>query len=121
MLASEFKFYFFIFYLSFSFLFGSFVKIFSQSIDDSVIVMSMFFPKLTELFWGRFHYLNFSLSYFQTTINNFLKIFFIKVLLVYNKVALSFVKSNIRRMNIVSLQQCFLNISEGDSLLFLNR
>lgn len=36
-------------------LFSSFVEIFSEIFDDSIIVVSVLLPKLAELLWTRFY------------------------------------------------------------------
>lgn len=43
------KLYFFVFGLSSLLFFGSFIEIFSQIVDDSVVMVPMFLPKFAEL------------------------------------------------------------------------
>jgi len=54
MLASELKFYLFVFSYASLLLFGPFVEVFPQVINNTVVVMPVFLPKLVELLFLSF-------------------------------------------------------------------
>lgn len=119
-LASEVEFDLLVLYLSSLFFFGSLVKVFSQILNDTVVVMAVLFPELTQLLRGALRDLKCGLSNFKSLLSQFFEIFFFKIFLVDCKVAFSFVESDVGRVNIVIFEKAFLDISEGNCLFFVN-
>ncbi len=67
--ASKLKLYFFVLGLSSLLFFGSFIEIFSQIVDDSVVMVSMFLPKFAELLGSTLANCQLSLSNLQSCLN----------------------------------------------------
>lgn len=94
-LASELKFNFFVSSLSPLLLFCSFIEIFAQVIDDSVVVMTVFFPKLAQLFLISLGYLHNCISDLQALLQKRFEVSFVIVILVNCEISFGFVEPDI--------------------------
>ena len=119
-LSSEVELNFFILSLLSFFFFDSLVKIFLEVFDNAIVVVSMLFPELTQLLRRGSDNFEDSISNLQSFSFYFLQIFFLEGLFVDNEVTFSLVEPHIRRVDSVVLEESFLDISEGNSLLLVN-
>ena len=98
------------------------VKIFPQVLDDSIKMVTMLLPKRAHVILICFFDSQNSLSNLQAILFQASQdlCLFVKVLLPDCEVSFSFVKAHVGGINVVVLKKCFLNISEGHCLLFIN-
>ena len=120
-LSSELEFHLFIPCLSSLIFLCPLVEIFAQVINDSVVVVAMLFPEMTELLLISLHNCKSSVSNLQTILQKSLDVGFVIVLLVDCEISLGFVKPDIGRMDVMVFQQSLLDISERHCLLLINR
>lgn len=119
-LSTEFKFNFFISCLGSFLLFSSFVEIFAQVVNDSIVMVPVFFPKLTELLLICLHNFKYSISDLEAIFQKSFNIFFFVIIFVDGEISFSFIEPDVWRVNVVVLQQSFLDVSEGNSLFLIN-
>ena len=97
-----------------------FLVAFFQVLQDCVVMIAMFFPKLVQIITFSLLDSQLCISDLQTLFFEFGNDFGLGIFLIQCKVTLRLVESDIRWKNIVSFQQCLLNILEWHGFLFFN-
>lgn len=101
-------------------LFSALVEILSQVVDDPAVVMSVLLPEDAELVLVSLRNVQDRITNLESVLDQGFEIGLVVVLDIDGKVSFGFVEPDIRRVNIVIFEECFLNISKGNGLFLVD-